>query len=881
MALVTQPIPSFINGVSQQPAILRLVTQVEAQENLVSSVVEGLKKRPPSLHVDKLTATDFSADFVHFINRDDAEQYITFFGETGVSVFDMSDGTEKTVTYADYTHTFFNAKSATTTSASKQIFIPSGVSTVTLTSTGIDTSDQIVWQKSATGAFAGEETTVRTDTSDADATVAWTSGEYLRAVYTAGAGAGPVTATVTYKPLDYLQGATRSQFRAVSVADFTFLVNTQVTCALSPETGEDRAPEALIFVKIGVTTTTYAVYINPTVASATYTSTTDSATDAIAADLVTDLVANLAGNFTVTRVTGSSVIHLTRIDGADFDIHVEDSFGSQALILAKDAVQSFTDLPLRGVDGFKVKIVGEADDSDGDEFWVEYDNAGGSGTGAWIETVAPGLQNTFDALTMPHQLTRQSDGSFEFGPATWTDRTVGDADSAPASSFIGNTINSVFFFGNRLGFLSSENAIMSETGEFFNFWPTTVTTLLDTDRIDFAPAYDGISVLKNAVQFQEKLILFGDTAQFVLDPGDFLSPRTVDAPLSTEFATNNVAQPVALGKNVYFAQDSGDFSRLRELYVDTDFAQDDAVDVTAHVPSYVPSNVFRIIGSSSEDMLILLSSSEPNKLYTYKYLWGAGEGGAAAKLQSAWSKWVFDADDIILGAFFIKNMLYLAVSRSDGIYLDKINLQVGLKDVSMDFLIHLDRKTSLTGVYSAVTSTTTWTLPYEDTADFTVVLGPLWTDQVGDTLTITRPTSTTITAVGDWSAHPVFVGRQYSAFVTLSEIFLRARSQTGGVGAAQSGRLQLRTFTVSYASAGNFTVDVTLSDGRGTYTYTFHSLIVGQATIGTMNLPDGQFRAPIRAQSKDATITFNNDSHLPSAWLSGEWEAYFVSRAGR
>ena len=54
MALVSKNIPNFINGVSQQPPALRLAGQGEIQENGLSDVVAGLKKRPPTAHVNDL-----------------------------------------------------------------------------------------------------------------------------------------------------------------------------------------------------------------------------------------------------------------------------------------------------------------------------------------------------------------------------------------------------------------------------------------------------------------------------------------------------------------------------------------------------------------------------------------------------------------------------------------------------------------------------------------------------------------------------------------------------------------------------------------------------------------------------------------------------------
>ena len=50
MTLISTSIPNLINGVSQQPPSVRLVTQAEKQENGLSSVVDGLTKRPPTEH---------------------------------------------------------------------------------------------------------------------------------------------------------------------------------------------------------------------------------------------------------------------------------------------------------------------------------------------------------------------------------------------------------------------------------------------------------------------------------------------------------------------------------------------------------------------------------------------------------------------------------------------------------------------------------------------------------------------------------------------------------------------------------------------------------------------------------------------------------------
>ena len=99
MALISQSIPNLINGVSQQPPSLRLNTQAELQENGLSSVVNGLSKRPSSDHIADLgVISNTDKAFIHTIRRDETEFYSLVVDTAGtIKVFDK-DGTSKTVT---------------------------------------------------------------------------------------------------------------------------------------------------------------------------------------------------------------------------------------------------------------------------------------------------------------------------------------------------------------------------------------------------------------------------------------------------------------------------------------------------------------------------------------------------------------------------------------------------------------------------------------------------------------------------------------------------------------------------------------------------------------------------------------------------------------
>ena len=77
MPLISGTIPSIINGVSQQPATLRMPTQGEVQENGFSHITRGLEKRPCTEHVSNVGVNSTNANdvYIHTIRRSEDEAY--------------------------------------------------------------------------------------------------------------------------------------------------------------------------------------------------------------------------------------------------------------------------------------------------------------------------------------------------------------------------------------------------------------------------------------------------------------------------------------------------------------------------------------------------------------------------------------------------------------------------------------------------------------------------------------------------------------------------------------------------------------------------------------------------------------------------------------
>lgn len=690
----------------------------------------------------------------------------------------------------------------------------------------------------------------------------------------------------------YLNSASPStSFRAVTVADYTFILNKNTTITQRADKSPARKFEALVNVKQGNFFKEYIVRLNgvdkalyktPDGSAASHND--DIATDYIAKVLFWRLIGSVGnigatngpityGGFTFTRY--GSVIHIEH-PTTDFTCDVYDGFNNSAMKVLKNQVQSFSDLPFNaGVNNFAIEIAG--DESNGfDNYWVKFDS---SGSGAWKETLKPNEFLGYTASTMPHTLVRNADGTFTFGPATWEDRSCGTLKVNPDPSFVGKKISDIFFYRNRLGFLSDEAIVMSEASEFFNFYRTTVTELLDSDPIDASVSHTKVSSLLYAVPYNRKLLAFSAQTQFAVTSGDLLTPKTISILQSTEFESNPSCPPVGFGNNIYFAVNRGDYTGIREYYtVDEASGTNDATDITAHVPSYIPKNTFKIAAGLNENILVALSSTERNACWVYKFFFNNNE-----KLQSSWSKWTFHPNDQILNVDFILSDLFFVIQRTDGVYIEKMSLSTGDVGANELFNVHLDRK--LTVLKANMTFDGTYTniptayLPSGITeGDWEAVVATGQGKKAGLRIPLTS-TANGARMLGNFTDSDLVVGRKYSLRYKFSPITIKVQAGQGQK-ADTVGRLQIRNLQINYADTGYFKVKVT-PRGRTTYEYVFSGKTLGlsTSTIGSISVETGLFKFPILAQNTEVDIEITSDAPLPVSFLSADWEGMYVKRS--
>ena len=698
----------------------------------------------------------------------------------------------------------------------------------------------------------------------------------------------------------------RSTFKAVTIADATFLVNTDKTVAMDSTVAPSSVGtnEVLVWIRGTGTGVTFNIKVaGASVASFPSTPSTDIAdTTAVANHLASNI------NASYNALSLGSVLYFRLPSGSEnASVAVEDSLGQAASKVIKDSVNSFSDLPSIARHGMIVKVEGDPE-SEVDDYYVKFiSNATTPDNtkleeGSWEEVAKPGVKTTFDAGTMPQIIVRQADGTFVVKPADgaapstgndssvdwtqykFTDRESGDDFTNPLPSFVGKKITSISFFKNRLALTSGENCALSEAGFLFNFFRITSTNLLDTAVIDVGVGGTEINKISASVPFSDRLMLFSDRAQFALRGDGVLTPLTASVTPVTNFDVLTGVNPVRSGSNLFFAFNRGSFSGIREYFktneTDINF---DAVEVTSQAPKYIAGEIQKMAISTMEDTLAVLSrtktgstSNPTNELYFYKYF--STERG---RLQSAWYKFTFSNCELI-DIDFIQQSMFMIIKRGSKTFIERMDLQTGLVDEGAEYTTLLDRRAKIIGNGAgSPAGGTVINLPYDIESGDTVQV----CDSTGEVRTIESQGTNTVTLSEEFTASEVFfVGLPYTMRYELTTPVLKRPKDGGGYEMISVGRHQLRYMTVVFDETAFFKVRYSTKTGGGQFTdpveYPFSGRFLSSGGfLGSVPSETGKFRFPMFAESTNVKIEILNDSPLPSNIQSIEFEAFYTSRS--
>jgi hypothetical protein len=559
-------------------------------------------------------------------------------------------------------------------------------------------------------------------------------------------------------------------------------------------------------------------------------------------------------------------------------------------------------LPTQCKDGFIVKIVNSFVEED-DYYVIFRADSDNSGSGFWEETVSPDVDLTIDPDTMPHQIRRLSDGTFEVSPIKWTDRQVGDDVTNPVPSFINQTINKVMFFRNRMVILSGENVIMSRPNLFYDFFAKTAQTVTAADPIDLSVSSTFPAILYDGLETAAGLMLLSMNQQFlvVTDNTDVFSPLTANIKSIGTYKYNTKVRPVHMGQTVGFLNDAGYRSRFFELVPSRDLDYE-AIETSKPVDQLIPSDIDLIADSKDDNMLALAEKeADDRNVWVYRYFTQGDR-----RVQSAWFRWQLSGE--ILYHAIMDDKYYAVLSVETGnettpriVTLQAFDLKIDRQSILIklapdmrqyDYQVHMDNYFMVTPsemTYNAQTKSTTWRLPIGFHSDLPVVAyelemdhkdmeGYIVTGRFTELTTVGVENGVQATAPGRWDRSNVLCGFNFDMEVQMPTIYVTKTKGQNSVVADTTDYLTLHRAIVSFDVTGM--VDTVVKrKGREDYTIKYESSIQDGYIADTSAVEqNSQKTIPIYDKNVNTDIYLKSSHPTPTSVVSLTWEGDYNNR---
>lgn len=735
------------------------------------------------------------------------------------------------------------------------------------------------------------------------------------------ASPAPIPLTVTPEAQAYLNAGNPSpdtDLVLLNVEDYTFILNRKVTVLNGGDTTPARPFEGFLWVRSAGYSRTYAVTVtgpSGTVTAQIRTPSGKEATDA--KDVDTDVIAKglydgtyptdpdsashgatqsgmltslVALGYTVTLI--GSVIYISHPTD-DWTVQVRDGQGGEALLAVKDKVQTFSDLPKRGpADGFKVRVAQQTGTPE-DDYFLEWQETAGVGTGIWQETLGPAAPYGVNTTTLPVALVYdQGTASWRVQKIDWTRRTVGDAELSPDPGFIGTQLKDIAFWRGRLALLYNEGCWLTSATDPLRLYPSTLTTVLKDDAYGHVNPMDTQANFSHAVAFKKVLVLWGDTgqAQIYSNDGGLGSGTSACDPYA-DYECSPDLRPQPCNDRIYFAAPRGDAaSVVYEIEVSKTSATDlaEADDLSVSVPRYIPPNLTRA-ATCTVNYLTLYARSGDTQLTAHLYRYTERQ-----RVQNAWGRWSLPQGCQLCGMYFVNTRLYVLVRRSGVIHLLMADTADGVVDGVAQFEFNLDFKVTqdefVSRTYNSLADTTTVVLPYAPAVEPTLVVigggfygGPAFGGNRLPAPEGTEPeivgwSSNVVTLSGDWSDVDFMAGEQRAGSFVLSRLYYRDPEGRPN----RTGKLILRKITFDLDRTAYLRVGVKVG-GRPERIYTFESPLADdpQAEYDRVNLFSGSWAVPISGPSEQTVITVYFPTWAPASVLGYTWEGEVNPKAMR
>ena len=937
MATVTQQVPNYVLGISEQPDELKLPGQVKDLVNAIPDVTLGCIKRPGSKLIKKITPNSGTLSWFH-IYTDEDNQYIGCVNTSGQlqiwrtrDGFSYHDNNGQGTNLIDYSNvTGTNAATYLTgwtdeteiqaLTLNEQTFFTNRTKTTAMLSGASEKSPALV-----------NEAIIELKTISY-------GKQYALNIYNPTNPGTPITETratsiAARKNFSESSGANdgscqamgREVINATSSGKKNLRYEIDVRCtpvvdpaniggsSSGPQYNDSYQPFAkLQFGGEGwVTGNTHnyttekngsgtieikshvTIKSSANIAAVRPAATSSSADEAVTAagilgDMKTSLDA-ISGTGITATITGNC-LHLQR--STPFAVSTPEP---QLMNIITNEANTIAELPSNCRHNYVVKIVNSGDDDD--DFFLKFkqSNAGTSGNffgeGVWEECPAPGIEIEIDKTTMPIKIVRELPGNvypqgrFLVEEIDYTKRDVGDDNTNPVPSFIGSTLEKMLFFRNRLVVLSKGNVILSKTNDFFNFFSTTAMSESTADPIDIQASSTFPTTLHDGIEVNSGLLIFSSNQQFMLTTdSDALTPSTAKINFLCAYNYNPKTVPFSLGTTSGFINSTGKNSRIFEMADIRREGEPTVLEQSKLVSKKLPININKPT-TSKENSLLLLGSKYYGTDFPTNEVWGFRfYNNGEKRVQSAWFRWLLSGE--LIHHVILDDVYYVVVKSQGETIIEAFDVKKQDDTTTIGeerYPIHLDRHTQMSalaaGAYNKTTNLTTFARPTGFGS-----LGPLavYDNNSGDNIgryALANPEGITNNLVveGDWTGQTFMLGYLYDWSLELPTIFV---TKAAGEKTRSDTRSSLIIHRLHFAFGEIGNIDTVIKrKGRVDYTTNFNAAEIDSIKANELPVVEEFIQTiPIYERNTNLDIQIKSTHPSPATLFSMNWEGDFNPR---
>jgi len=909
MASITQTIPTYALGISQQSDEAKLPGQVKDALNVVPDITDSLYKRPGTKYINTLSGTLNNGKWFNYFRDEDEGSYIGYVDRNGtVRAWRAEDGVEMTIVSQSSPSTYL-AHTA-----------DSDIGTCTINDTTFICNSDIT--NSQTEVKMVNQVLPGTDVapSKPDANSCYVElkqvaprRQYALNIYDNDTETTEFTAT-SVKVISGISnnsdGDESCPYTGSQVhVDSTTGIAVRVTCIGQPYvSGYDNSPPNAqyscqytlrvdllyggSYTTSRVNTNVFSVSIEGITHAIQVTGETSGSfrgniqrirpvptdieqeTAISVTGVLNSIKAQITNQNLAVRIVGNG-LYITKPANTDFNV---EALEGDLFNIVKDEINSVANLPTCCIHGYIVKVV-NSEDTVNDDYYLKFVGRNNKdGEGHWEECPEPGVSLSIDRTRMPYVLQRTGALTMTLAPYTWTAREVGDENTNKKPSFVNNRINQVLFHRNRLVMLSGSNIILSQPEDLGSFWNKTALTFSGTDRIDISCSSSSPNSLVDGIEMNTGLVLFSSNAQFLFaTDSDLLNPETAKVYSLSNYSYNPNNTPFSLGLSIGFVDTQGLYSRFYEMNDVRRESEPQIIDQSKSVPRLMPALV-DMVSNSRENSHIFFSKKGTKTVFGFKYF-NAGE----KRLQGAWFRWEFPRP--LLHHYVVGNRYYTVSSEGVLSFLplndSASTLIIGDASESVgqgeSFTVHLDNYDVISNhSYNSSTDTTTFTIPSIYTSGKCAAIVIDFSSNSGRYQVISGVPGSTGTLKGDWTGANFVIGDQYSMSVEFPTIYPTSTKNQRVVSDTHCS-LTLHRLILNFGDVGQFTTTLT-REGKSTFSETHQSSILDAYKANRAPYLEESFRTiPVYERNSNVSLTLSSEHPSPLQLQSMSWEGDYTN----